>query len=86
VEGVSYPRTTNPSTNKWGRVSWYKPSKLSLLSELGLDECTLWKRQQKEHLIESIFRNVIGAIFPERIIVGSKMKPLSSNTGRKNIV
>lgn len=68
-----------------GWVSWYKSSKLALSSELGLDESILW-HQQKEHLIESIFRNVIGAIFPERIIVGSKMKPLSSNIGWKNIV
>lgn len=47
--GVSYPRATSPSTNKWGRVSRYKRSKLALPSELGLDEYILWKRQQKEH-------------------------------------
>lgn len=69
-----------------GWVSWYKSTKLALSSELGLDESILWKHQQKEHLIESIFRNVIGAIFPERIIVGCKMKPLSSDIGWKNIV
>lgn len=34
-----------------------QPSKLALPSELGLDECVLWKRRQKEHLIESIFHN-----------------------------
>lgn len=87
VRAVGYPRTTNPPTSKWGGAGQLvQILKVGLSSELGLDESILWKHQQKEHLIESIFRNVIGAIFPERIIVGSKMKPLSSDIGWKNIV